>query len=81
MADYPVSTQPNTNTQPKTFAPYVPPTKTYQPFTPASVAILSPPSLTKIDSKPDVGRPPNNLSPTPGSNLATSTSSVNSLKQ
>jgi hypothetical protein len=51
MAEFPSSSQNNGITTPKTFTPYVPPTKSYQPFTPTSLTVISPPNLNKNDSK------------------------------
>ena len=83
MADYPVGNQSNGNIQiPKTFTPYVPPPiKTYQPFTPSSVSILSSPMQTKEESRGDGIRTPGNLSPLPGPNAASSSFGVGSFKQ
>jgi hypothetical protein len=53
MSEFTSSGQTNAGIGPKTFTPYIPPTKSYQPFTPTSITLLSPPNLIKNDSKGD----------------------------
>jgi hypothetical protein len=53
MSEFTSSGQTNGGIGPKTFNPYIPPTKSDQPLTPTSITLLSPPNLTKNDSKGD----------------------------
>ncbi len=52
MTDQQVSNHTNTTTLPKSFTPYVQPTKTFQAYVPSVVPVISPTALNKqIESK------------------------------
>jgi hypothetical protein len=53
MSDFTSSGQTNGGIGQKIFTPYIPPAKSYLPFTPTSITLLSPPNFTKNDSKGD----------------------------